>query len=94
MDIFQPCVTFNKVNTRDWFKEHTYYLEDDHDPLDRNTAFRRATETGEYPLGIFYKNSRMKTFEDNLSVYQDEKAPLFKRKLDMDKIRALMETKR
>ncbi len=94
VDIFQPCVTFNKVNTRGWFKEHTYYLEDDHDPLDRDMAFRRATETGEYPLGIFYQNPGKKTFEDNLNIYHDEKTPLFQRELNMEKIMDLVETKR
>lgn len=94
VDIFQPCVTFNKVNTKDWFKEHTYYLEDDHDPSNRNMAFSRATETGEYPLGIFYRNPHKKTFEENLSVYQDEKSPLFQRKIDMGKVRALVDSKR
>jgi 2-oxoglutarate ferredoxin oxidoreductase subunit beta len=28
VDILQPCVTFNKVNTYAWFQEHTYPLED------------------------------------------------------------------
>ncbi|MFW6325083.1 MAG: 2-oxoacid:ferredoxin oxidoreductase subunit beta, partial [Desulfovibrionales bacterium] len=31
VDIFQPCVSFNKVNTHKWYKEHCYKL-DDHDP--------------------------------------------------------------
>ena len=94
VDIFQPCVTFNRVNTKEWFKEHTYYLEDDHDPLDRNMAFSRAIETGEYLLGIFYKNHNQRTFEENLSIYQDEKTPVFGRELDMDKIRALVNSNR
>ncbi|BDZ70359.1 hypothetical protein GCM10025861_08760 [Methanobacterium petrolearium] len=94
VDIFQPCVSFNKVNTRNWFKEHTYYLEDDHDPSNRNLAFQRAIETGEYPLGIFYTNCNKRTFEENLSVYYDKKTPLFQRKVDMQKIRNLVETKR
>ncbi|HOI40409.1 MAG TPA: thiamine pyrophosphate-dependent enzyme [Methanobacterium sp.] len=94
VDIFQPCVTFNRVNTKKWFKEHTYYLEEDHDPLDRNMAFSRAIETREYPLGIFYKNLNKRTFEDNLNVYKDEKSPLFQRKFEIDKIRALVDSNR
>src|SRR3989338_2986843 len=30
VDIFQPCVTFNKINTYQWFREHTYYLDEKH----------------------------------------------------------------
>ncbi len=26
VDIFQPCISYNKVNTYEWFKENTYYL--------------------------------------------------------------------
>ena len=28
VDVFQPCVTFNKINTYQWFKENTYHLKD------------------------------------------------------------------
>ena len=40
VDIFQPCVSFNKVNTYQWFKANTYYLEDAHDPRDRIAALK------------------------------------------------------
>ncbi|MHC4700762.1 MAG: thiamine pyrophosphate-dependent enzyme, partial [Planctomycetota bacterium] len=44
VDVFQPCPSFNRLNTFQWFKECTYYLEDVHDPADRNEAFKRAIE--------------------------------------------------
>jgi 2-oxoglutarate ferredoxin oxidoreductase subunit beta len=94
VDIFQPCVTFNRVNTKNWFREHTYYLEDDHDPLDRSMAFNRAIETGEYPLGVFYMNPNKKTFEKNLNVYSKRKTPLFQRTIDINQIKALIDSKR
>ena len=28
IDVFSPCVTFNKVNTYDWFRKRVYKLED------------------------------------------------------------------
>jgi len=56
VDILQPCVTFNKVNTYQWFKEHTYYLEDAYSPDDRPTAFARSLESGKLPLGIFFQS--------------------------------------
>lgn len=79
VDIFQPCVSFNKVNTYQWFKTNTYYLEDAYSPYDRQEAFRRASETGKYPLGIFYINKNKKTFEDNLTAYKDNREPLWRR---------------
>lgn len=58
IDVFSPCVTFNKQNTFGWFKERVYKLEDtDHDPSDLNQAFARAQEWGEkIPIGILYRN--------------------------------------
>jgi 2-oxoglutarate ferredoxin oxidoreductase subunit beta len=79
VDIFQPCVSFNKVNTYQWFKEHTYYLEAAHNSSDRIEAFRRAVERDPLPLGIFYKNPNKATFEENLEVYVKEKTPVSRR---------------
>jgi len=90
VDIFQPCVSFNKLNTYPWFKEHTYYLED-HDPSDRQRAFKKATETDKLPLGIFYINSEKHTFEENIGLYQEKDAPLYERELDMEKLRSLID---
>lgn len=64
VDIFQTCVTFNKINTFQWFKENTYYLEDAHDKYDRLKAFERALESEKLPLGIFYINENKTVFEE------------------------------
>ncbi len=68
VDIFQPCVIFNKLNTYLWFKENTYYLPDEYDPTDRIQAFAKATETGKLPLGIFYRKEGRKVYEDLLGI--------------------------
>lgn len=68
IDMFQPCVTFNKINTFKWFNENTYYLEDSHDSSDRLKAFERSIEiskeAGKLPLGIFYINENKTVFEE------------------------------
>jgi 2-oxoglutarate ferredoxin oxidoreductase subunit beta len=94
VDIFQPCVSFNKINTYDWFKEHTYYLEDDYDSTNRNEAFKKAIKSDKLPLGIFYKNKNKKTFEQNLKIYQLDKKPLFKRQVKKDNLTKLINLKR
>lgn len=59
IDVFQPCVSFNKVNTFAWYKERCYLLGDDHDPTDRAAALERALEFGDrIPLGVLWKNDR------------------------------------
>lgn len=91
VDILQPCVTFNKLNTSEWFEEHTYYLDDSHDPSNRNQAFARATETDKLPLGVFYRNTEKGVFEDNLPPYRENEQPLYERRLDTKKLHALIE---
>jgi 2-oxoglutarate ferredoxin oxidoreductase subunit beta len=59
LDIFQPCVVFNKINTASWYKEHTYPVPESHDATDREAAFALATSNGDkIPVGIIYRNDR------------------------------------
>ncbi len=94
VDILQPCVSFNKVNTHQWFRENTYYLEDSHDPRDRDAAFAKASETDRLPLGVFYLGPDRPTFEENQPAYRESRAPLFTRELDRDRLAAFLEQKR
>lgn len=64
VDVFQPCVTFNKLNTFAWYKSKVYDLqkeEPDYDFHDRVKAFEKALETERLPTGIIYVDKR-KTF--------------------------------
>ncbi len=59
VDILQPCVSFNKVNTFAWYKERVYTLGQEHDPTDFGAAMDRAMEFGErIPIGVIYENDR------------------------------------
>ena len=60
IDVFSPCVTFNKENTYDWFRKRVYKLEDrGHDPSDFNAAMSAALEWGErIPIGLVYRQSQ------------------------------------
>lgn len=68
VDVFQPCVTFNKINTFKWFQDNTYYLEDSYDSYNRIKAFERAIESSvegkKLPLGIFYTSETKIVFEE------------------------------
>jgi len=76
LDILQPCVTFNKINTYRWYSERVYRIGDDHDPFDRIEAFKKSLEWGEkIPTGIIYRNSRP-TLEERIPVI--EETPLIK----------------
>jgi len=93
VDVFQPCVTFNKVNTFKWFKEHTCYLEHDYNPYNREDAFKRSIEKEKLPLGVFYIKNK-KTFEENTGLYETGKEPLFKRRFQREKLYDLISSKK
>lgn len=93
VDIFQPCVTFNKINTYKWFNDNSYYLPEDYDPSDRVKAFEKSLEEGPFPLGIIYQSNHRKTFEENLEVYKNNKLPLYRNEVDMKKVEAAIRAK-
>lgn len=68
IDVFQPCVTFNYLNTYDWFRQRVYKLEEaGHDPSDRQKALEKSFEWGDrIPIGVFYKDDRP-TFRDSMT---------------------------
>jgi 2-oxoglutarate ferredoxin oxidoreductase subunit beta len=72
IDVFQPCVTFNYLNTYDWFRQRVYKLEEEnHDVTDRKKALEKALEWGDrIPIGIFYNKERP-TYHDNLPHVKD-----------------------
>lgn len=88
VDIFQPCVTFNKVNTYGWYKEHTKIM-DNMDSSDIKKAFELALNTDPFYLGIFYKTRRA-VFEKSIDGYKDFKEPLYKRAVDTNLIKELI----
>mgnify|MGYP001299696194 CR=1 FL=1 len=80
VEILQPCVTFNRKNTYDWYRERVYDLaEEGHDPTDRVAAFARALEWGDrIPTGVFYQVQRP-TYEEQVASL--EQGAIAKRKL-------------
>jgi len=70
IDTMSPCVTFNKWNTYDFFKERVYNLSDQgHDPTDLTAAMARALEfptlgNDKIPIGLFYRNTAKRTYEE------------------------------
>ena len=85
LDILQPCVTFNKVNTFKWYRERVYKLEDEYDPYNRMKAFERALEWGEkIPNGIFYKKDK-ETLEELVPTLHE--MPLVEKKFSLEDVK-------
>ncbi len=90
IDVFQPCVTFNKVNTFQYFQQRVYKLDGtDYDPTDKMKAMEKSFEWGDkIPIGVLYKEERP-TYEDELP--QIAKVPLVKQPIDNISIDKLMD---
>ena len=68
IDILQPCVSFNRVNTFKWYSDRVYQIGGDstYDVSDRLSAFEKAREWGDkIPIGLLYRNQRP-TLENQL----------------------------
>jgi 2-oxoglutarate ferredoxin oxidoreductase subunit beta len=71
IDIFQPCVSFNKINTYQWYNKRVYKLEN-HDPTDYAAAMKVADEFGDkIPIGIIYREDKP-TFRDRIPYLKDK----------------------
>lgn len=88
VDIFQPCVVFNKVNTYTWFKENTYELDSSHNTSNLSEAIFKALENDPIPIGIFYQYESP-TFEEHLRA--DDKRALYTLSHDLDRLQELFE---
>lgn len=73
IDVFQPCVSFNYLNTYDWFLQRIYKLDEEgHDVTDRKKALEKSFEWGDrIPIGVFYNKERP-TYQDSLPHVKDE----------------------
>ena len=82
LDIFSPCVTYNKDNTFQWFRPRVKKLEEDaaYDSTNWIGAMERATQWGEIiPIGKFYERTDLPTLEETEPVLDD--MPLIARDL-------------
>ncbi len=77
VDVFQPCVTFNRLNTFSWFRERVYKLEETaHDVTDRTAAFDLSLTTFHemtcapdecrVPIGIYYLDEELPTYNEGV----------------------------
>ena len=93
VDILQPCVSFNKVNTYEWYKNHTEYIKN-HDDSNKEQAFHLSLQTDPLLLGIFYQNKEKQSFESLHALYQGDKTPLINRSNNPQIIKEIMESYR
>ena len=67
VNIFTPCVTFNHLNTVQWYNEHLVKMEDvapDHAPASKAAAYRLLGETNSLVTGVIYEEKDSVAFGD------------------------------
>ncbi len=86
VDVFSPCVTYNKINTHQFFRQNCYKLQDDpgYDTSDCQAAIRKSFEWNEkkIAIGVFFKGDEL-TYEDTEPALK--KGPLVSHPLGMEK---------
>ncbi len=88
IDVLQPCVSFNHINTYKWYSDRVYQLGSSYDPTDKSKAYKKSSEWGnKIPIGVIYKNSR-KSYLDNYIKPKD--LPLIKRKTNIKGVDSLI----
>jgi len=89
IDILQPCVSFNHVNTFAWYKQRVYKLDDSYNPNDKAAALLKAQEWGDrIPIGVIYQQERT-VYEETLPQLKD--LPLVKQPIEPLRIEKLMD---
>ncbi len=90
IDILQPCVVWNKVNTFSWYKERVKPVGEDYDPTDFKAAYEKAMTWGdEIPTGIIY-SVEYETYEEKYKYLLDN-PPLVDQKLNPKDAQVLMD---
>ncbi len=89
VDILQPCVTFDRVHTYQWYRERLYKLEAErYQPTERMKALEKALEWDDrIPIGIFYQEKK-ETSEEREPALGD--TPLTHQPLGVTKLEELL----
>lgn len=83
VNVFSPCVTYNKINTYDWFKEHLISVDDieNYDSEDKQLAIKTVIEHESLVTGIVYQDMETPSYESQIKELDD--MPLAKRDIQI-----------
>jgi 2-oxoacid:acceptor oxidoreductase, beta subunit, pyruvate/2-ketoisovalerate family len=84
IDILQPCVSFNKLNTYQYYKNKVYYLEEGYNPSDKQAAMAKAMETEDrIPLGVLYYEEKETFHQKHRVLAQGTDLSSYRRPLEL-----------
>lgn len=84
INVFSPCVTYNKINTYDWFKENITKLSDieGYDPTNKEMAMKVVMEKQGLVTGLVYQDTTKPSYQNKLAGYSDK--PLVTSELELN----------
>ncbi|MRG85325.1 2-oxoacid:ferredoxin oxidoreductase subunit beta [Salinibacillus xinjiangensis] len=85
INVFSPCVTYNKVNTYEWFKENLVKVSsiEDYDPSDRGLAMKTLMDHDSLVTGLIYQDKEKKSYQEMVKGYRE--VPLKDSELGMER---------
>ncbi|RHW39514.1 2-oxoacid:ferredoxin oxidoreductase subunit beta [Lysinibacillus yapensis] len=74
INVFSPCVTYNKINTYEWFKEHLTKLSDieGYDSSNRELAMHTVMDKEGLVTGIIYQDTETKSYQEKVPGYSEQ----------------------
>lgn len=66
LDVLQPCPTFNKINSYQWYQQRIYKLDAEYQPNDKKLAWEKSQEIEKMPVGVFYRNDNLVPYHQQL----------------------------
>lgn len=84
VNVFSPCVTYNKINTYDWFKENLTKLADieGYDNTNKSQAMQTVLDTESMIKGIIYQDKDTPSYESQIEQFDEQ--PLVKKSLKLE----------
>ncbi|WP_323705265.1 2-oxoacid:ferredoxin oxidoreductase subunit beta [Mammaliicoccus sciuri] len=84
VNVFSPCVTYNKINTYDWFKENLTKLADieGYDNTNKSQAMQTVLDTESMIIGIIYQDKDTPSYESQIEQFDEQ--PLVKKSLKLE----------
>ncbi len=84
VNVFSPCVTYNKINTYDWFKENLTKLADieGYDNTNKSQAMQTVLDTESMITGIIYQDKDTPSYESQIEQFDEQ--PLVKKSLKLE----------
>lgn len=90
IDVFHPCVTFNKINTFKWYKDNSYKLDEAYDASNFDEALKLAYDTERFALGVIYQANGVPSFNQRTWLYANDPTPVVKRQRDIGAVNGLI----